>query len=156
VELLNADFDFRPYDIYRIDHKLDRARFPKMPMRKDKLVRDYFGDQVFITTSGHFSTPALVCAMGEIGSQSIMFSIDYPFESIPNACAWWDEHVSVNQHDLVNMGRNIVLKVLPRLTEEPHNLKIMTPAECQVGGLREGKVTYGMYNEDWSRRLVKQ
>ncbi|KAH8753462.1 hypothetical protein BGZ57DRAFT_964845 [Hyaloscypha finlandica] len=128
-----------PYDIYRIDHKLDRARFPKMPMRKDKLVRDYFGEQVFITTSGHFSTPALVCAMGEIGSQSIMFSIDYPFESIPNACAW-----------------NNVLKVLPSLTEEPHNLKTMTPAECQVGGLKEGKVTYGMYNEDWSRRLVKQ
>jgi 2,3-dihydroxybenzoate decarboxylase len=125
-------------------------------MRKDKLVRDYFGEQVFITTSGHFSTPALVCAMGEIGSQSIMFSIDYPFESIPNACAWWDEHVSVNQHDLVNIGRNNVLKVLPSLTEEPHSLKTMTPAECQVGGLKEGKVTYGMYNEDWSRRLVKQ
>lgn len=125
-------------------------------MRKDKLVRDYFGDQVFITTSGHFSTPALICAMGEIGSQSIMFSIDYPFESIPNGCAWWDEHVSVNQHDLVNMGRNNVLKVFPRLSEEPHKLKSMMPAECQVGGLRNGKVTYGMYNEDWSRRLVKQ
>lgn len=55
-------------------------------MRKDKLVRDYFGEQLFITTSGHFSTPALHCAMGEIGVQSIMFSIDYPFESIPNAC----------------------------------------------------------------------
>lgn len=75
-----------PYDIYRIDHKLDRSRFPNMPMRKDKLVRDYFGDQLFITTSGHFSTPALHCAMGEVGVQSIMFSIDYPFESIPNAC----------------------------------------------------------------------
>ena len=57
-----------------------------MPMRKDKLVRDYFGDQLFITTSGYFSTPALHCAMGEVGVQSIMFSIDYPFESIPNAC----------------------------------------------------------------------
>jgi 2,3-dihydroxybenzoate decarboxylase len=57
-----------------------------MPMRKDKLVRDYFGEQLFITTSGHFSTPALMCAMGEVGVQSIMFSIDYPFESIPNAC----------------------------------------------------------------------
>lgn len=55
-------------------------------MRKDKLVRDYFGEQLFITTSGHFSTPALMCAMGEVGVQSIMFSIDYPFESIPNAC----------------------------------------------------------------------
>ena len=127
-----------------------------MPMRKDKLVRDYFGDQVFITTSGHFSTPALICAMGEIGAQSIMFSIDYPFESIPNGCVWWDEHVSINQHDLVNIGRNNALKVLPRLVEAPHNLKVMTPVECQVGGLRAGSVTYGMYNEDWNRRLTKQ
>ena len=127
-----------------------------MPMRKDKLVRDYFGDQVFITTSGHFSTPALICAMGEIGAQSIMFSIDYPFESIPNGCVWWDEHVSINQHDLVNIGRNNALKVLPRLVEAPHSLKVMTPVECLAGGLRGGSVTYGMYNEDWSRRLTKQ
>ena len=28
--------------------------------------------------------------------------------------------------------------------------------ECQVVGLRDGKVTYCMYNEDWNRRLVKQ
>lgn len=47
-------------------------------MAKDKLVRDYFGTQVFITTSGHFSTPALLCAMQELGTRSIMFSIDYP------------------------------------------------------------------------------
>ncbi|KAF2018027.1 amidohydrolase 2 [Aaosphaeria arxii CBS 175.79] len=74
-----------PYDLYRIDHKLNRARFPQMRMRKDRLVRDYFGTQVFITTSGHFSTPALLCAVAEIGVDACMFSIDYPFESIPNA-----------------------------------------------------------------------
>lgn len=39
---------------------------------------DYFGEQLFITTSGHFSTPALMCAIGQVGSRSIMFSIDYP------------------------------------------------------------------------------
>lgn len=148
-------------------------------MRKDKLVRDYFGEQLFITTSGHFSTPALMCAMGEVGVQSIMFSIDYPFESIPNACgmftlfakchemtssdnlqiAWWDEHVSasVNQHDYTNMGRNNVLKIIPRLTEEPHNLKTMTPKECRVGRLAadEGEVCYGLYNKSWNKREIK-
>ncbi|KAF2256533.1 amidohydrolase 2 [Trematosphaeria pertusa] len=81
-----------PYDLYRIDHKLNRARFPNMRMRKDRLVRDYFGTQVFITTSGHFSTPALLCAIAEIGVEACMFSIDYPFESIPNGCVWFDEH----------------------------------------------------------------
>ncbi len=147
----------RPFDMYRIDHKLDRARFPNMPMARDKVVRDYFGSQVFITTSGHFSTPALLCAMAEIGARSIMFSIDYPFESIPNGCVWFDEHVraTINQHDLVDIGRNNALKVLPRLMDEPHGLKPMTPNEAEVGGLRGGKVTYGMYNEHWSKRLVK-
>jgi 2,3-dihydroxybenzoate decarboxylase len=143
--------------MYRIDHKLDRARFPDMPMAKDKVIRDYFGSQVFITTSGHFSTPALLCAMGEIGARSIMFSIDYPFESIPNGCVWFDEHVraTINQHDLVDIGRNNALKVLPRLMKAPHFLQAMTPNEAEVGGLRDGKVTYGMYNEHWSKRLVK-
>jgi 2,3-dihydroxybenzoate decarboxylase len=150
--------DSSPFDMYRIDHKLDRARFPNMPMRKDKLVRDYFGDQVFITTSGHFSTPALLCAMTEIGTQSIMFSIDYPFESIPNGCTWFDEHVPINQHDLVNIGRNNALKLFPRLTEEPHGLKIKSPWECGIGGLKcqDGEVTYGMYNKHWGKRLVKK
>ncbi|KIW88929.1 uncharacterized protein Z519_10413 [Cladophialophora bantiana CBS 173.52] len=148
-----------PYDLYRIDHKLDRSRFPNMPMRKDRLVRDYFGTQVFITTSGHFSTPALICAMTEIGARSICFSIDYPFESIPNGCCWWDEHVSpvVNERDFVDMGRNNALQIFPRLTEGLHGLKEMGPAECGVGGLRaeDGEVTFGMYNKDFNKRGKK-
>ena len=150
-----------PYDLYRIDHKLNRARFPAMGMRKDKLVRDYFGEQVFITTSGHFSSPALNCAVTEVGREAVMFSIDYPFESIPNGCGWWDEHVAraMNGKDVVDMGRNNALRVFPRLMEEPHNLRVKTAQECEVGGLRgKGRngVEYGLYNEDWSRREVKK
>ena len=129
-------------------------------MRPDRLIRDYFGTQLFITTSGHFSTPALLCAMTEISSDSIMFSIDYPFESIPNGCVWWDEFVSrsVAQRDLVRMGRSNALKVLPRLKEgegSVHGLKEMTVGECRVGGLNveRGEKEYGRYNEEWSRRM---
>ena len=71
-----------------------------MPMRKDKLVRDYFGEQLFITTSGHFSTSALLFAIGEIGAHSIMFSIDYPFESIPNACGTLGPEFTFTAKDL--------------------------------------------------------
>ena len=144
-----------PYDLYRIDHKINRNRFPTMGMRKDKLIRDYFGDQVFITTSGHFSTPALICAMTEIGADSIMFSIDYPFESIPNGSTWFDEHVPINNLDTVKIGRNNCLKLLPRLTKEPHGLRVKTAAECEVGGLRN-EPEYGLYNKHWSKRLVKK
>jgi 2,3-dihydroxybenzoate decarboxylase len=74
-----------------------------------------------------------------------------------SAIAWWDEHVStsVNQHDFTNMGRNNALAVLPRLGQEPHNLKPMTPRECNVGGLRDGNVCYGLYNKSWNCREVK-
>ena len=131
-----------------------------MGMRKDRLVRDYFGTQVFITTSGHFSTPALVCALSEIGSDAIMFSIDYPFESIPNGSVWYDEHVedALNARDLVKIGRNNALRVYSHLKEAPHGLEEKTPSDCQVGGLKntDGEVEFGLYNKHWSKRLVKQ
>ncbi|OAA61046.1 Amidohydrolase 2 [Niveomyces insectorum RCEF 264] len=142
-----------PFELYRIDHKLDRARFPAMPMRPDKLVRDYFGDQVFITTSGHFSTPALHCSIAEIGARSILFSIDYPFESIPNACVWFDR-IQLNQHDLVDMGRNTCLRLFPRLAQAPHHLQPKSAWECEIGGLRNGETTYGLYNKSFSKRTA--
>ncbi|KAH8889386.1 hypothetical protein GQ53DRAFT_870573 [Thozetella sp. PMI_491] len=150
-----------PYDLYRIDHKLNRARFPNMPMAKDKLIRDYFGSQLFITTSGHFSTPALMCAIQEIGVRSVMFSIDYPFESIPNGSVWFDEHVPINASDLVDIGRNNALRVFKRLGGGIHGLKEKTPRECATGGLGlkrgdEGAAEFGLYNKDWSKRLERQ
>lgn len=123
-------------------------------MRKDKLIRDYFGTQVFITANEHFSTPALICAISEIGAESIMFSIDYPFESIPKGCTWFDEHMPINHRDLVNIGRNNCLKVFAKLMEEPHGLQVKSPADCETGGSRAGEVEYVLYNKDWSRRLV--
>ncbi|KAJ4357717.1 uncharacterized protein N0V89_002293 [Didymosphaeria variabile] len=149
-----------PYDLYRIDHKLNRARFPDMKMRKDKLVRDYFGSQVFITTSGHFSTNALLCAVAEIGVDSCMFSIDYPFESIANGCVWFDEYVeaSINARDLVKIGRGNALKVFERLAAGIHGLEDKSPAQCEVGGLKngEGEVEFGMYNKSFEKREVRK
>ena len=62
----------------------------------------------------------------------------------------------INSRDHVNIGRNNSLKVFQGLTEAPHNLKPMSPTECQVGGLRGGTLEFGLYNNDWSKRLIKQ
>jgi len=87
-----------------------------------------------------------------------MFSIDYPFESIPNGPVWFDEHVrdSLNARYLVKIGRNNVLRVYLKLREAPHKLERITPSECQVGGLRTngGEVEFGLYNKHWSKRFV--
>ncbi|HXQ50026.1 MAG TPA: amidohydrolase family protein [Stellaceae bacterium] len=40
-----------------------------------------FRDHFWITTSGNFSQPALLCSMMELGAERILFSVDYPFNS---------------------------------------------------------------------------
>jgi 2,3-dihydroxybenzoate decarboxylase len=69
-------------DLWRLDHKLDRHRFPAMPMSNKKLMRDYFANNIHITTSGHYSTRMLQACISEIGSDRIQFAIDYPCEYI--------------------------------------------------------------------------
>ena len=51
-----------PYDLERTSNRLEMlGRTRGMPMKKN--LYSYWGKNIFITTSGHFSTPALVCAM---------------------------------------------------------------------------------------------
>ena len=50
--------------------------------------RDIFRKHFYITTSGFFSDPALLCCVQEMGVDRIMFSVDYPFEAQPPAPRW--------------------------------------------------------------------
>ena len=52
--------------------------------------REHFTKNFYITTSGHFSTTALVCAMMEMSMDHIMFSVDYPFVAHKPAMDWLD------------------------------------------------------------------
>jgi 2,3-dihydroxybenzoate decarboxylase len=42
---------------------------------------EYFGRNIFITTSGVCSPAALTCSLAEMGTDAVMFSVDYPYES---------------------------------------------------------------------------
>ncbi len=41
--------------------------------------RDMFCNHFYITTSGNFSNPALLCCVQEMGVDRILFAIDWPF-----------------------------------------------------------------------------
>jgi predicted TIM-barrel fold metal-dependent hydrolase len=45
----------------------------------DKGIADYFHENFWITTSGYFTFAPLQCAMTVLGSDRIIFSVDYPF-----------------------------------------------------------------------------
>lgn len=52
--------------------------------------RDTFCEHFWITTSGFFSDPALLCCMQEIGVDRILFSVDYPFVENKPGTAWME------------------------------------------------------------------
>ncbi|KAJ7608190.1 2,3-dihydroxybenzoate decarboxylase [Roridomyces roridus] len=125
-----------PFDLWRLDHKLDRDRFPQMRMSKTQTIRDYFATNMHITTSGHFSTRSLQGAIAELSSSRIMFSIDYPYEDGLLEASTWLDNLPLSQPDLSAIGRDNALRLL-KLDRVPHNLKPgLTMGELQVGGLK--------------------
>ena len=61
-----------PFYLWRISYGLRGSM-------SEKSFRDIFCEHFWITTSGFFSDPALVCCMMEMGIDRILFSVDYPF-----------------------------------------------------------------------------
>src|SRR5262249_46975868 len=65
-----------PFFVWRIDMALSR------PGQKALSFRDVFSHNFYITTSGNFSNPALLCCVMEMGIDRILFAVDWPF--VPN------------------------------------------------------------------------
>lgn len=73
-----------PFLLWRIDHALAR------PGQKPLNFREVFTNNFYVTTSGFFSNPALLCTVMELGVDRILFAIDWPFVPNDPAVAWLD------------------------------------------------------------------
>jgi predicted TIM-barrel fold metal-dependent hydrolase len=73
-----------PFLLWRLDHALSR------PGNRPISFREQFSQHVWITTSGNFSTPALLCSMLELGVDRILFSVDWPFVQNEPGTRWLD------------------------------------------------------------------
>ncbi len=70
-----------PFYLWRITHGLRQSM-------GETTFREIFCRHFWITTSGFFSDPALVCCMMEMGIDRILFSVDYPFVDNPPGAEW--------------------------------------------------------------------
>jgi len=52
--------------------------------------RDVFCNHFYLTTSGNFSNPALLCCVQEMGVDRIMFAVDWPFVANPLGTKWME------------------------------------------------------------------
>jgi 2,3-dihydroxybenzoate decarboxylase len=90
-----------PFNIWRVDHIVRKA--PRgIPCKRE--IGDYLRENVYITTSGNFRTPTLLCAMLEMGSDRILYSVDYPFETHADASKWFDS-CEISEADRRKIGR---------------------------------------------------
>ena len=81
-----------PFSLWRIDMALARQG------NRTSAFRDTFRNHFWITTSGNFSTAALLCCVMEMGADRILFSVDYPFVPNPPGVRWMD-HVPLGPED---------------------------------------------------------
>jgi predicted TIM-barrel fold metal-dependent hydrolase len=52
--------------------------------------RDVLCSHFYVTTSGFFSDPALLCCVQELGIDRILFAVDWPFVANPPATRWME------------------------------------------------------------------
>jgi gamma-resorcylate decarboxylase len=89
-----------PYDLWRLDHRLGKV--PGRPAKRT--MTEYFRSNFHVTTSGHFCTQSLICAILTVGADRVLFAVDYPFEDHAQGCTWFDA-AEIAEADRVKIGR---------------------------------------------------
>jgi predicted TIM-barrel fold metal-dependent hydrolase len=96
-----------PYNVWRIDHRINWT--PRGIPAKRKMA-DYLRENFYLTTSGNFRTQALINAILEVGSDRLLFSVDYPLEHMHEAVGWFDS-ASISETDRIKIGRTNASKL---------------------------------------------
>ena len=98
-----------PVYLWRIDGRNGWMQAPHNYPAKHG-VGHYFRKHFHLTTSGNFSTPALVNAVAELGADRVMFSVDWPFEAVEEAAAWFDR-AGIGEADRAKIGRSNAIEL---------------------------------------------
>jgi len=97
-----------PYNLDRINNRL-RAYAKAAKLKREPA--DYIRENMVVTTSGNFSVPSLLCALGTIGVDNILFSVDWPNESHMVAVDFL-KHLPVDKTDLEKIAYKNAVRVL--------------------------------------------
>ena len=73
-------------------------------MSLQRRATEYLRQNFYITTSGNFHTQSLIGALLQVGSDRILFAVDYPFEETADAVRWFDS-VAISELDRLKIGR---------------------------------------------------
>ncbi|MDQ7825414.1 MAG: amidohydrolase family protein [Candidatus Eremiobacteraeota bacterium] len=97
-----------PYNLERIDNRL--SLFARQRKLK-KSPAEYIREHMLVTTSGNFSPQSVLCAIGTIGVDNVLFSVDWPNES-NRAGVDFLTHLPVSRPDLEKIAWKNARRVL--------------------------------------------
>jgi gamma-resorcylate decarboxylase len=113
-----------PPFMWRIEHRLN-AMGDRIKTKKP--LREYLQKNLYVTTSGNFHTPALYNALTELGVEHVLFSSDYPYESMREAAEWFD-NADISESDRIKIGRTNAMSLFPNIPEKIGNPAATTRA----------------------------
>ena len=91
-----------PFNIWRINH---RVSYMGDLIKFQKPLTHYLLHNFYVTTSGNFHAQTLEATLAELGADRVLFSTDYPYESMREAADWFD-NAAISENDRVKIGRS--------------------------------------------------
>lgn len=91
-----------PFTLPRVEHRLRHQR-PETHGNHQKAPTEYLRKNFYLTTSGVFRTQALIDTLLEVGSDRILFSVDYPYETMEEISSWFDQ-CPISETDRFKIG----------------------------------------------------
>ena len=96
-----------PFSIWRVEHR--NIVDPRGLNLKRKFSL-YFYENFYVTTSGNFRTQALINTILEMSADRILYSTDYPYETMVE-CEEWFRSVDISLEDQIKIGRTNAAKL---------------------------------------------
>jgi predicted TIM-barrel fold metal-dependent hydrolase len=97
-----------PFAMHRLDTHA-RAAAERRGLKKSPL--QYFKDNLLVTTSGNWYEPAFVCTLLALGIDSMLFAIDWPYESNKVGMEFFNK-LSLNDTDKHKLAHGNAEKLL--------------------------------------------
>jgi gamma-resorcylate decarboxylase len=104
-----------PFLLPRLEHRLDKQKDGAGLGSAGRRVSEYFTANFYATTSGHFHTRTLFNTIAELGVDRVLFSADYPYETMEEAAAWFDSSL-LNHNDAQKIGRDNARRLFASIT----------------------------------------
>jgi 2,3-dihydroxybenzoate decarboxylase len=76
-----------PFSIWRADNRIARLQ---LQTKAQVPMTEYLRRNFYITTSGVFCTPPLSDTLLQIGTDRVLYSVDYPYEDVVAASSWFE------------------------------------------------------------------